>query len=285
MMKRLNSGMVLMLGSATAFSLMAVSVKLGAKNIPPQELIAIRSLFIILLVVPILLKHRVPLLGSNRRLLLLRGTLGYIAMSCYFYTLTLLPVADAMVLQYMSPIFTILWAALFLSEKPNGRIVPAALACILGLLLVVKPQGEGTIAIGVIGLIGAALAGGAYATVRALRTTDNPYTIVFYFPLVSLPPSLVLSFDSWVWPSTNSGWMAVAGVCIFSYFGQILLTRGLRAEQAPKAILMNYLSVGFGLLFGVLFFSTWPDFYSILGAGLILFGISLVAFKRSAGST
>ncbi len=280
-MKAPSRGILAMFGSATAFSLMAVCVKLGSAEIPPQELIAVRSLFIIAAVLPILRRRSIPFFGNNRKLLLLRGFLGYVAMSCYFYTLGALPVADAMVLQYLSPIFTILWAALFLAERPRGPVVPAAVICLVGLLLVVNPQGGGSLFVGAIGLVGAALAGGAYAAVRALRTTDNPYTIVLYFPLVSLPPSLLLALsEGWVWPASGSGWWGILGVCIFSYLGQIFLTLGLRSEAAPRAILVNYVSVGLGLAFGLLLFDTVPTVLSIVGAGLILAGISLVALHK-----
>lgn len=276
-------GMVYMGLSALSFSLMAVCVKLGAGVMPEQQLILFRSVFIIAAVLPILVRRGVPLLGKNRPLLLLRGLMGYIAMSCYFWTIGMLPVADAMALQYMSPIFTILFATLFLGEKGGVRVVLAALLCMAGMLLVVKPSGEGSLLIGLVALAGAMLAGGAYTAVRALRTTDDPYTIVLYFPLVSLPFSLVATIKDWVPPNTLELWGLILGVCLFSYGGQVFLTKGLAHQEASKAILVNYVSVGLGVLFGILLFDSFPTLFSAAGIMLILVGVWVVS-RRGRGS-
>ncbi len=275
----MSRGMLYMAGSATAFSLMAVCVKLGAGVIPEQELIFFRSIFIIAAVLPILVRRGIPLLGNNRPLLIARGAMGYIAMSCYFWTLGEFPVADAMAVQYMSPLFTILWAALFLKETLSRYIAMAAALCVAGMLLIVRPEGGGSLLAGMIGLFGAVLAGGAYTAVRALRTSEDPYTIILYFPLVSLPFSAVVTAGEWVLPGTPREWLLILGVCLFSYFGQVFLTKGLASEEAPRAIIVNYLSVGLGLLFGVLLFGNVPYWTSIIGIILILGGITVISRK------
>ena len=275
------SGLQYMGLSALAFSLMAVLVKLGESEIPEQEMILFRSIFIIGITLPILRRHRIPLFGNRKGLLILRGLFGYIAMSCYFWTLGELPVADAMVIQYVSPIFTILWAVLFLKEDAKGGIWIAGAACMVGVVLVAKPEGGGSPLVAGIGFLGAALAGAAYATVRALRGGDSPYTIVFYFPLVSLPFSLIASLSDFYWPSSIQSWGIILGVCLTSYLGQIYLTKGLEKESASRAVLVNYIAVAFGLLFGLFIFDTIPDLRSLFGIALILGGISLISIRKA----
>lgn len=270
------SGLQYMALSALCFSLMAAMVKLGANTIPAQELIAFRSIVIIAITLPILRRRHIPLLGKRRGLLVLRGVFGYAAMSCYFWTLGILPVADAMVIQYISPLFTILWAALFLKEHAKPGIWFAGLLCMAGVIAVAKPEGSGSPAVALVGIAGAALAGAAYAVVRELRNSDDAYTIVLYFPLVSLPFCLIFSIPIWVWPSGVEGWGLVLGVCFASYLGQIFLTRGLEREQAGRAVMVNYISVAFGVLFGIFLFETIPDVRSVLGIGSILGGVSLL---------
>ncbi len=274
------SGLQYMGLSALSFSLMAVLVKLGGEEIPKQEMIFFRSLFIIIVTLPILRRQGIPVFGNRKGLLVLRGLFGYAAMSCYFWTLGQLPVADAMVIQYISPIFTILWAVLFLKEDAKGGIWIAAIVCMAGVILIAKPEGEGSPLIAAVGFLGAALAGAAYATVRALRGSDNAYTIVFYFPLVSLPFSLAASISDFRLPSTPGSWGILLGICLASYLGQIYLTKALEREKASRAILVNYIAVALGLVFGLLIFGTLPDLRSILGIVLILGGISLVAIRK-----
>lgn len=279
-MPRRASGITYMALSAFSFSLMAAMVKIGAATLPEQELIVFRSLFIIAVTIPIVRRMGIPLLGNRKSLLVLRGVLGYIAMSCYFWTLHMLPVADAMVIQYASPVFTILWAALFLKEETSPALWIAMAVCMIGVAAVAKPELGGDPLVAVLGLGGAALAGGAYATVRHLRTTDSAYTIVLYFPLVSLPLSLAASWSEWKWPSGWAEWGAVAGVCIASYSGQIFMTKALELERTGRVMAVNYISVAFGVLFGLVLFDTIPDLRSVIGIALILGAITLLT-KRS----
>lgn len=273
----MSRGILYMGLAALSFSLMAVCVKLGAGVLPEQQLILFRSLFIIAVVLPILRRRGASVFGRNRPLLLLRGLMGYVAMSCYFWTLGVMDVADAMAVQYMSPLFTVIWASLFLGESTGRRVLFVGLLCLTGMLLVVRPTGESSMLTAGIGFAGAALAGGAYTTVRALRQSDDPYTVVFYFPLVSLPFSLAFSLASWTVPDSLQTWGLIGGVCLFSYGGQVFLTKGLAMEEAPRAILVNYTSIGLGVLFGLLIYDTVPSLTSILGILLILIGVTLIS--------
>ena len=276
LVKKPSGGLPLMALSALSFSVMALLVKLGDKTMPEQELIVFRSLFIICVTLPIMWRKKVPVFGNRRGLLLLRGVLGYVAMSCYFWTLGALPVADAMVIQYASPIFTIVMAAIFLKERASAKLWIAVVLCMSGVFAIAKPEGTGDPLVAVIGLVGAILAGGAYATVRELRKSDSAYTIVFYFPLVSLPFSVLLALPEWRWPTDWQGWGIIGGVCLASYLGQIFLTKALERETAGRAVIVNYISVAFGVLFGLVFFETIPDFRSVVGIAMILLAIGML---------
>lgn len=270
--------MLLMGLSALSFSVMALLVKLGDQTtISAQELIVFRSLFIIGITLPIMRRKKVPVFGNRPGLLLLRGVLGYVAMSCYFWTLGALPVADAMVIQYASPVFTIVMAAIFLKERSSALVWVAVGLCMAGVFAIAKPEGTGDPWTAVVGLIGAVLAGGAYATVRQLRKSDSAYTIVFYFPLVSLPFSFFLALPGWQWPDSWQGWGIIGGVCLASYLGQIFLTKALEREAAGRAIIVNYISVAFGVLFSLVFFETIPDFRSWIGIAMILLAIGVLS--------
>ena len=105
-----------MLGSTLAFALMQICVKY-LPHIPAHELILFRSIISIVLSVAILQKLGIPLLGNNKKVLMMRGIFGTTALLLFFYTLQNIPLASAVTLQYLSPIFTALFAAIFLKEK------------------------------------------------------------------------------------------------------------------------------------------------------------------------
>ena len=105
-----------MLGSSLAFALMQICVKY-LPHIPAYELILFRSIVSIILSVAILQKLGIPLLGNNKKVLMMRGIFGTTALLLFFYTLQNIPLASAVTLQYLSPIFTAIFAAIFLKEK------------------------------------------------------------------------------------------------------------------------------------------------------------------------
>lgn len=279
----LSPGLRYMALSALSFSVMAALVKLGGRDVPTQELIAVRSLLIIVATLPIMFVKRISVFGTNRRLLLMRGVFGYLAMSGYYWILTKMPIADAIVIQYTNPIFTTLFAWWFLKEQPSERLWFVIVLCLIGLVLVAKPGFGGDPLVALVGLASAALAGAAYSVVRGLRGREDAYTIIFYFPLVSLPISAVAAAPEWVWP-TGPTWLVVLGVGVASYLGQIFLTRGLERESAGRAVTVNYLSIVFGALFGWLLFDQPPDALSILGIVLIMGGVTLLSRRRSVGT-
>ena len=112
----MRKGVVNMLGASLAFSLMQLCVKY-LPHLPAVELVFFRSLVSISICLVMMKKLKLNPLGNNRKILLMRGVFGTIALSMFFYTLQQIPLASAVTIQYLSPIFTALFAAIFLKEK------------------------------------------------------------------------------------------------------------------------------------------------------------------------
>ena len=109
-----------MLGSTLAFSMMQICVKF-LPHIPATELILFRSIISLILSIYMLQKIGIPMLGNNKKVLLMRGIFGTIALLLFFTTIQNIPLASAVTIQYLSPIFTALFAAVFLKEKMQVR--------------------------------------------------------------------------------------------------------------------------------------------------------------------
>ena len=93
----MNQGVVYMLASSLAFSVMAVMVKLAGERLPNQEIVLVRAVLSLFLSYGLIRRAGIAPLGNNRLLLLLRGLFGYCALSCLVYSLTHLPLAEATV--------------------------------------------------------------------------------------------------------------------------------------------------------------------------------------------
>src|SRR4051794_36296244 len=182
-----------------------------------------------------------PLKVRNWRGLFLRGAFGGAAVLAFFTAIQHLPVGLATLLNYTSPIFTVLWAALFLGERIGPLAIAALGVTTAGVALVVK----GDLAHAALGpwvLIGVAsslLSGAAVATIREVRRTDGAWEIFGAFCVVGAILTGVPAVRAWV-PPTGRGWAMMLAVGILALGGQILMTWSLRYLKAGIAgILMQ----------------------------------------------
>lgn len=271
-------GLRYMAAAAFFFSVMSLLVKVAGQRLPTQEVVLARSSVGALLSWVVLRSRGVSLLGNRRGLLLVRALLGYGALSCFFYALVRLPLADATVIQYTNPVFTALLAAVVLSERLRAREVFLVLVSLAGVVLMTRPeflfggheQRLDLVAAG-IALLGAVLSAGAYVAVRRLGATEDPLVIVFYFAAVSTLGAIPLTALKAVMP-TPLEWLTLAGIGLVTQLGQVFLTKGLRLEPAGRAMAVGYMQIVFAAALGLIFFAEIPDGWGLAGAGLIIAG-------------
>jgi drug/metabolite transporter (DMT)-like permease len=274
-------GVLYMAASAALFSAMAVLVKLAGERLPAPEIILVRVVVTLILSWAMLRRARMSPWGTRHGALALRGLLGFVALSCYYWTLTRLPLADATTIQQLAPLFTAVGAWALLGERVGPA---AAIAIVLGLggvVLVTHPGGllgatqldpAGT----AIALGGALASGLAYVTVRQLSRHEDPLVIVFYFPLVALPLAIPWTVPVAIWP-TPLEWLILLGIGVTTQAAQVCMTRGLMLERAGRASAIGYLQVALAVVWGVVLFGEVPAWSMIAGAGLIVGGTVIVA--------
>jgi drug/metabolite transporter (DMT)-like permease len=268
-----------MIGAAAAFSVMAVLVKLAGQRLPAPQIVLVRVVLTLALSYLLIRRAGVTPWGHDRRRLVLRGALGFAALSLYYLAITRLALADATTIHQAAPVVTAVVAAVTLGERtgPSGW---AALGLgLIGTVVVARPVGlwHGEVdGVGVLAAVGSAVcAGVVYATVRQLAQREHALVIVFYFPLVALPLALPWALPVWVAP-TPLEWLVLLGVAVATQLGQVLLTMGLAREPAGRATAVGYLQVVFAAGWG-LAFAEVPPWTSLLGAGLILAGVALAS--------
>ncbi len=268
--------------SALAFSTMTVFVKWAGARLPSQEIVLARALVSLVLSYALLRRAGTASLGRRRGLLLLRGVFGFAGLSCVFYAVTRLPLAEATVIQYMHPVFTAGLAALFLGERVGRSLALSIALSLVGVALVTRPAflfggaaGLEPLAV-TVALGGAAFSACAYVTVRKLAATEDPLVIVLYFPLVTVPATLPTVLPDLVWP-TGPEWLALLGVGVFAQLGQVWLTKGMRHEPAGRATALAYLQVVFAAGWGAAVFGEVPDALTVVGGLLVLGGTALAA--------
>ncbi|HYW68527.1 MAG TPA: DMT family transporter, partial [bacterium] len=127
--------------SGLSFSLVAVMVRL-AGDIPIYEKVFFRSVVMLGAMVAMVVRSRENPFARSPRLplLVLRGVFGTTAMFLYFFAIERLTIADATVLNKLSPFFVAMFAVLFLREKLSKYIVPVLVVAFAGAALIIKPR-------------------------------------------------------------------------------------------------------------------------------------------------
>jgi drug/metabolite transporter (DMT)-like permease len=274
-----------MLGSAFAFSLMTALVHLAGRTLPAQEIVLARAIVTLVLSFAVLRARRVPVWGRDRRVLLLRGALGFVGLSCFYYAAVHLPVAEATVLHYIQPAITAVLAAWLLREAPGGAVIASILLSLAGVLLVTRPEvlfggaaAELDLRAAAIGLGGACFSASAYTVIRRLARTEDPHVVVFYFPLVAVPLSVPLCWPVFVMPR-GWDWLLLIAIGCATQVGQVLLTLGLHRMRAARATSISYVQILFAAGLGALFFGDVPGWWTVAGAALIVGGTSLAVWR------
>ncbi len=281
----LAPGIRFMVASAFFFTIMTTIVKVLGERLPSDEIVLARATAMLLLSYAALRHAKVSPWGANQRLLIGRGIAGFGGLYCYYYAVTHLPLADATVIQFTNPAFTVLLAAWMLQEQPSFRQIAGASLSLIGVLFVARPSflfGGGSLDVWavVVGLVGAFCSAIAYVTIRQLRATDDPMVIVFWFSLVAVPLAVGPALTSLVWP-TPLEWLLLALLGATTQIAQVFMTRGLHLEPAGRATAITYLQVVFSYGFGIVLFAETPTTAGMLGSALVVAGTLPAALAPS----
>lgn len=269
----LTPGQVWMIYAVIFFIITHASVK-ELSHLPFFELVFFRALISVALCWFSFRKSQISPWGVDKKNLILRGLSGTFALTLYFFVLQRMPLATAVTLQYLSPIFTIIFAALLLKERFKPIQAVFFIMAFVGVVMVKGFDPRVSLFNLVMGVLSAAGSGVAYTLVRKLKDTDDPMVVVFYFPLVTLP--LMLPFVIYYWQTpqwSDLPWILAIGV--FTQLAQIYMTKALQAEKAVNVTLFNYLGMGAALGLGYFYFDEAVSLISLLGMLVILTAIYL----------
>lgn len=209
-----------------------------------------------------------------------RALFGLCGMYTLFYAITHLPLAEALLLNYASPLFIpfIAWAVL--SERPNALMIPASLLGIAGVALIVKPAALGFSLAAWVGAASGVFAACAMVSLRRISDTEPAQRVVFYFSAIGI---VISAIPLWWFASLPSPtlllWMAATGLAATN--GQLQLTRAYSHAPAARVGAMGYSAVIFAGLIGWFAWGETPDRYSLLGAVLVIGTCVLASWQRA----
>ena len=226
-------------------------------------------------------KLNISVWGNDRKTLFVRGFSGTVALLLYFYSIQTLPLASAVTLQYLSPIFSIFFAYVWLKENLSKADVFLFFVAFLGVYMIKGFDVRVTTMGAIIAVSGAVLAGVAYTMVRKLKDTDHPIVVIFYFPLVTIPLVGPFAIYYWQWPRSLEDWLATIGVGVFTHMAQYTMTLGYQGGPMKFVSLYKYVGVIIAIFAGYLFFDEGINWQSFVGMFIILASLVLSNYWRT----
>lgn len=270
-------GIAWLLSDTTLVTGMTVLVKMQGASYPAVQLVFIRALIGLVLILPLIWRHRRALAHPRDPLRnIMRISCNAVALTSNFIALTMMPLVLVNALGFTRPLVSMLMAVFMLGERVGRWRWIGAVFAFVGVLIMLAPD---TFAWN-LGLVAVLLSiiFGALATIqtRMLHHENTTVMMVFYTAGLTAITSIPALF---VWqPVRSEDWPALLGIGLLAQLGQFCFLRAYQIASASRLAPFGYLSIVFATASGYLFFDEVPDLRTLTGIAVIIATLQAVAF-------
>ena len=240
-------------------------------DLPVLQITWARYFFTVAFTLPVMFFfYKKQLVWSDRpKLQILRGLILLCANICFFYAISIIPLAKALTLAFVAPLIVTAFSPMLLGEKVGVRRWTAVIIGFIGSLVVIRP-GFLEINLASLAALGTGIMYGFYLIItRKLSTSDNPLLTLLITGLVG---GVIVSFIApfiWVKPTLNQ-WSMMTGIGVFACIGHLFLILSLKYADASKLAPFSYFEIITNITIGYYFFSDFPDNWTFLGLSIII---------------
>lgn len=300
MQNRIVLGMLSLCLGVLVFSLQDPLVKAVSGTYPVTEVIMIRAV-VALPILLVLVHADVGLwaIASKRfAMLTVRAFIQFASYTIYYLAIAALPLADAVALYFMAPLFIMALAGPYLGERVSWQTLATVMLGLVGVLVMLRPGAGLFDWAALLSLGSAALYGFSQLMARKIGDTESSTVMAFYqngaylvgaavvagaFHLAGIThaihPSIEFLVRPWLWPTT-SDFLKMASCGFIASAGMILLSQAYRLAPANRVATFEYTGILWSPLWGFLFFAEVPRWTTVIGAALII-GAGLLALNLS----
>ncbi len=213
------------------------------------------------------------------RLHLARTSFGWGGVTLMFAAVQLIPLSDATAITFLNPVFAMFLAILVLGEKVGPWRWGAAALAFVGALVLIRP-GPGTFEPGaLVALLAAAVMGTEITFLKILSGREPPMQILLLYNALGLVIATVAALFVWQWPSPTQ-WLILSGIGFLMAMAQSLYIQAMRRADASFVMPFSYATLIFAALYDFAVFDVLPDALSFIGAGIILTGGLVLAWRE-----
>ena len=272
-------GIICIILAAIGFAFMNLFVK-TAGDLPTFQKAFFRNFVAMFFAMGVMRRQKIPfrIPQGTFKYLFMRSFAGSLGIFCNFYAISKLNIADASMLNKLSPFFAILFSFLIMKEKIKPYQLLCVITAFIGALFILKPGMSGFDTFpAIIGLLGGLGAGLAYTNVRLASTHGAPGPfIVFFFSAFSCASAIPFMIYDYV-PMTGMQLLSLMGAGLSATLGQFSITAAYSHAPAAEISVYDYTQIIFATILGMIFLGEMPDMFSyigyviICGAGVIMF--------------
>lgn len=270
-----------MFAAGLSFVVMTALVKSLGSTMDPIQAAFLRYVLGLVFLLPalrlILTTHL-----SKRDLALfgLRGVIHGGAVMLWFYAMTQIPLAEVTAMNYMTPVYVTLGAALFLGEKLAFRRIAAILVALIGVLIILRP-GFREVSPGHVAMLGTALTlGGSYLLAKLLVRNIPPSVVVAHLSIWVTLVLIPFAIAVWSPPSLRDIGVLFL-VASFATAGHYFMTLALQAAPVAVTQPVTFLQLIWATVLGALVFSEPIDIWVVAGGTLILAAVSFISWREA----
>lgn len=286
-------GLTMAVVSSLFFSLCSLIVH-SVSSVNPLEHSTMRFVGVLLPAVSLVIYNRENPTGreGTRLILFLRGVLGSAGLMFQFYAFQHMPLADASVLIFSSPVFVTIFARIFLKELCGATQVASIVVTVVGVVLISRPPflfgGVDAQSYSMENLIGAmsALCGticsaNVYILIRKLKSLHYAVIMMTFATIgIAMSHTGSLIFGNLCLPCSFRERLYLLLLGVFSFCGQVLLTKALQFEQAGPVSICRTADIVFAFIWQVAFLGQVPSAYSVVGAIMVTCSVLVMGIRK-----
>ena len=251
-----------------------------SSTLPVLQITWSRYFFTVVIVLPIMLVFfRKNLTWTEQpKLQLIRGLLLFCANILFFYSISIISLAKALTLAFISPLIVTALSPILLGEKVGFRRWAAVITGFIGSLIVIRP-GFLEINLASMAALGTGVLYGFYLIVtRKLHNSDSPLLTLLLTGIVGVIIGSMIVPTVWVQP-TITEWYMMFAIGFFASIGHLFLILSLKYADASKLAPFAYFEILTNIIIGYFFFNHFPDYWHFLGL-LIIISSGIYIFRR-----
>ena len=268
--RQVLAGAGLVAASGLLFALAGVAIRLASAGLSSVEVLFWRNVLSLLFLTPwIIVRWPESIRPTHTGLVVMRGVAVVVSLLCYYYAVSVIPLAEAVLLNFSAPVFVPMLGFVLFRFPLSRPVMIAVLVGFAGAALILKPGTALFEPAAVVGLAAGVLGGLAMVAVWRMPKEESAARIAVYFALIGIviTGGPVLAEPRLPPPDT---WLALAMLGAFSTAAHVIFARGCLIAPADRVGTLHYTAVFFAAGLGWLIWDEPPDSFMAAGTALII---------------